>query len=255
MAGISDSGNPDDIHIHLEQILSADASRAEDVEGESELEKIARQSVRLSPTLRRRTSASLEALTAAVPGLSDVEAKKLLTTRAGRDALKKGQRALTRVDDHLQSVSGRRNPQIGRSYGVYGRNPETFGGVYRALGQCVTENERIKALATDAPDRARVFTPYVELLVTQAYEELKGILGARLSTRADLSQQVAVRDEVLKEAVAAISAVRCHLYANLPLGKRDPDLREYGFRPLRAGRPSASVDDAEEDETDEEEAA
>ncbi len=251
MAGISDSGNPDDIHIHLEQILSADASRAGEVEGESELEKIARESVRLPPVLRRGVGASLEALTAAVPGLSDVEAKKLLTTRAGRDALKKGQRALARVDDHLHSVAGRRNPQIGRSYGVYGRNPETFGGVYRALGQCVTENDRIKAGASDAPERARLFTPYVELVVTQAHEELKAIVGARLSTRADLSQQVAVKDEVLREAGAAISAVRSHLYANLPLGKRDPDLREYGFRPIHVGRTSASV----EEDTDEEEAA
>ncbi len=248
MAGISDSGHPDDIHIHLEQILSSDATRAEEVEGESEVERIARQSVRLSPPLRQRVSAALGAVASAVPGLSDAETKKLLTTRAGRDALRKGKRALARVDDHLHAVTGRRNPQIGRVYGVFGRNPYTFGGVYRALGQCVAENERIKALPEGEADATRVFSPYIELQIVQARDELQAILGARLSSRSELSQQIAVRDEVLADAVAVIGAVRSHLYANLPLGKRDPDLREYGYRPIRSGRPSSVEVDGEEDD-------
>ncbi len=128
MAGISDSGNPDDIRVHLEQIISADASRREMVPGESDRERLTRESVLLSSDLEQRVKSSLADIAGAVPGLGDAEATKILTTRAGRDALKKGKRALARVDDHLRSVTGQQNPQIGRAYGVTVRIREVSRG-------------------------------------------------------------------------------------------------------------------------------
>lgn len=250
MAGISDSGNPDDIRVHLEQIISADASRREMVPGESDRERLTRESVLLSSDLEQRVKSSLADISGAVPGLGDAEATKILTTRAGRDALKKGKRALARVDDHLRSVTGQQNPQIGRAYGVYSQNPRSFAGVYRALEQSVAENDRVSALPQTDAESKRAFTPYVALLVSEARDELRALLRARVETRAEHSQQVVVKDDVLSEAKSVISAVRSHLYANLPNSKRDPDLRDYGFRPPRARGGTASP--TEEDESDDE---
>jgi len=254
VAGISDWGNPDDIRVHLDLLITADASRRAEVPGESAREKLARESVLLTAVLEERVKAALADISGAVPGLDDTEATKILTTRAGRDALKKGKRALSRVDDHLRSVTGKQNPEIGRTYGVYSQNPRSFAGVYRALEQSVAENDRINNLPEGHDDTKRAFTPYVALRVTEARDELRALLQARVATRAEHSQQVVVKDDVLSEAKSVISAVRSHLYANLPNSKSDPDLRDYGFRPLRTrgGGGAPPSDEAGDDENDDE---
>jgi hypothetical protein len=247
MPGLSDSGQPDDVRIHLEQITTADKARTVAPEGESERDALYRTSAQLPQTLRARVEASLQKVSEAAPGLSAAEVAKLTTSRAGRDALQAGKQALARVDSHLQAVTGQRNPQIGRSYGVYGRNPVSFAGVYRALAQSVNEDRRLRALPESDPERAMLFTPLVSSDVCEAHSRLAAILGDRVSTRAELSREIALKDDVLDEAAATISAVRNHLYANLPERKTDPDLRDYGFRPVRAGRRAAQDGDEEEE--------
>src|SRR5690606_34259640 len=137
---ISDSRQPDDVRHHIETIITADDEVAVAPEGENEEQRVIRESVKLTPWLRRRADAVLIELSAQVPGLTAAETAKLLTTQEGIDALEKGEAALARVDSHLQSVTGERNPIVGKKYGVYGENPETFNGVYRALEQSVNEN-------------------------------------------------------------------------------------------------------------------
>jgi hypothetical protein len=112
--------------------------------------------------------------------------------------------------------------------------------VYPALAQSVSEDERIRALPESDPARTVSFTPVVASEVIQADRRLAAILGDRVSTRADLSRQIALGDDVLNEAVATMSAVRNHLYANLPEPKTEPvppgESRESGSA-LRAGGP------------------
>jgi len=254
MPGISDSGNPDDIRIHLEEIGSANARRAEPESGETEAETETRLSVLLPPALAARLDSVVANLREAVPGLGAVEGAKILATRHARNALRAGKEALSRVDSHLQAVTGTVNPQLGRNYGVYGRNPESFAGVYRSLEQSAAEDERIRSLPEDAPDRARLFTPVVARAIETARGQLRGLLGDSLAARAEWSRNVAVKDEVLSEAKSVIGAVRNHLYANLALRKRDPDLRDYGFRPVRTGRGrSVETDDNDADDDSSEE--
>ena len=82
MAGTSDSKQPDDLKLHLEQIRDADDARAIVPEGETDAQRKARESLRLRPKLRARVGAVLRDLQGAVPGLSAAETKKLLATRA-----------------------------------------------------------------------------------------------------------------------------------------------------------------------------
>lgn len=251
MAGVSDSRHPDDLRIHLDQILSADALLAQPAGGETEAEARTRLSAQLPSRLKARVSEALAALSEAAPGISAAEADKLLTTRAARDALREGREALARVDAHLASVTSERDPHIGRKYGVYGKNPETFGGVLRALTQADDENTRISALPEANPERALAFTPVIASAVSEARAHLSAQLGERFATRAEFSRKVVVKDSTLSEARASIAAVRNHLYANLPSRKRDPDLRNYGFRPLptrTSGSPDDGGDIAEEPE-------
>ena len=119
--------------------------------------------------------------------------------------------------------------------------------MYRALAQSVSEDERLGALPESDPARALLLTPLVSSEVSAAHNRLGAILGERVSTRAELSREIALRDDVVDEAAATISAVRNHLYANLPERKTDPDLRDYGFRPVRSGRRGAQGEDQEED--------
>lgn len=243
MPGISDSGHPDDIRIHLEEISTADARRAEPEPNETPEEAEVRTSVYLPEALRSRLTATLGDMQASAPGLSAAEANKMLATRHARNALDQAKDALSRVDSHLQSVTGERNPQIGRSYGVYGRNPESFAGVYRSLELCAAEDQRIRALPEAAADRARLFTPVVAKAINGSREQLRELLGASLASRAQLSQKIAVKSDLLTEARNVISAVRNHLYANLPGRKQDPDLREYAFRPVRIGSRGTSEEE------------
>jgi hypothetical protein len=106
--------------------------------------------------------------------LSDAEVKKILATRAARNALRDGQEVLARIDSHLLSVTGERNPPVGLNYGVFGRNPESFAGVYRALVHSDAENARIAALPEDDPDRSLLFTPFLQ----QQTQEVLGHLRA-----------------------------------------------------------------------------
>ena len=246
MPGLSDSGQPDDIRIHLEQIIAADDARATAPDGESERDALWRNSARLPAGLRSRVEVSLRMIREAAPGLTAAEVAKLTTSRAGRDALDAGKEALARVDSHLQAVTDERNPEVGRNYGVYGDNPVSFAGVYRALVLSMNEDQRIRALAENDLRRALLFTPLVASEVSEAHTRLAAILGDRLSTRADLSRAIALKGDMLDEATATISAVRNHLYANLPQRKTDPDLRDYGFRPVRAGRRGAQGEEQEE---------
>ncbi len=240
MPGISDSNQPDDLKLHLERILEADDARQAAPEGESEDAARQRQSVALPGRLRSRAEQSLAELSAQAPGLTAAETTKLLATRAGRDALEHGIAALTRVDDHLQSVTGQRTPVVGKNYGVFGQNPTSFGGVVRSLELSATENARIAALPEGESERDLLFTPLIQHEVESARDELARMLGTRLDTRASLSRAVSVKGKTLDDAKSAISAVRSHLYANLPHRNQDDDLRDYGFRPIRTrGRAKA----------------
>ena len=241
MAGISDSNHPDDIKLHLERIIEADDAHSAAPDGETEMQAMLRTSVKLPPALRTRIESSLHDLSGQAPGLSAAETTKLLTTRAGRDALNRGEDALGRVDDHLQAVTGERRPLIANRYGVYGDNPVSFGGVLRSLELSATENARIDALPAGSDERKLLFTPLIRYRVEHARDQLSALLGTRLDTRASLSQAVATKNETLDEAQAVISAVRSHLYANLPERKNDPDLRLYGFRPLALSGAAASA--------------
>ncbi len=239
MAGTSDSKQPDDIKFHLETIVAADDARKIVPEVETEDERIERESVVLRPKLRERVDRILSELNTQVPGLTAAETAKLLASRAGRDALKAGRAALARVDDHLQSVTEQRNPVIGKKYGVHGENPESFGGVLRALELSGTENERLKGLPDGDPERDLVFTPLVAREVERARDALTRVLGTRTTTRASLSRGITVKDKTRDEALKLIAAVREQLYANLADRKQDDDLRDYGFRPIEVGgRPS-----------------
>jgi hypothetical protein len=252
MPGLSDSGNPDDIRIHLEEILAADDARAKPPESESESDAELREAVQLRPALRSKLEAVLGEVVEAVPGLSDAEVTKLSATRAARDALRVASRTLARVDNHLRSVTGERNPELGRKYGVYGANPVTFGGVYRALSQCVAENDRVKDLPQEGEGKFKL-SRRLARLVGESRDQLRTLLGERFSSRSELSQAVALKGNVVAQARSVISAVRNHLYAELPLRKKDPELRDYGFRPVRSpSRASSEEEDGEESEDGEE---
>lgn len=251
MAGISDSRQPDDIRLHLETILEGDDTTIPATEGESAADKAQRESSRLPPHLRQRVEATLGDLRESAPGLTTAEVRKLSTTRAGIHALSQGIAALARVDSHLESRLGERNPVQGKAYGVYGQNPTSFAGVYRALVLSGDENARIKRLPEDDPERALELTPYIEMEVNGARDHLRGLMGDRVASRAELSRRVDVRSNVLSESLAAIAAVRNHLYANLPDRKRDANLRDYGFRPIRSGGSRGASGEDEGDESDE----
>jgi hypothetical protein len=238
MASTSDSRHPDDMYLHLGEVLDANKARMEPDPGETAADAVLRTSVLLSEQLRQRVEQSLSAVGEAVPGIGAAENKKLQTSAAARSARAQGRTALARVDSHLQSVTGARNPTEGHTYGVYGSNPRSFGGVYRALRQSLDENARVAALPESDPGRRFLFTPVIQASLTAADEHLASVLGDRTETRAKLSRKVAIKTDVLNEARATISAVRHHLYANLTLGKKDPDLREYGFLPVRRRRGS-----------------
>jgi hypothetical protein len=75
----------------------------------------------------------------------------------------------------------------------------------------VSEDRRIRLLPESDPARALLLTPLVAGEVSEAHGRLAAILGDRVSTRADLSREIALRDDVLDEAAATISAVRNHL--------------------------------------------
>ena len=257
MAGISDSRQPDDVRHHIETIIAADDKAADAPEGETEEQQLIRESVKLMPWLRARTDAVLIELGAQVPGLTAAETAKLLTTQEGIDALERGEAALARVDSHLQSVTGERNPTIGKKYGVYGENPETFNGVYRALELSVGENATLIAKraelqseeggaerAAEDPDLRRIFSPLVDREVQTARDELARLITARHGTRAEFSQAASVKGDTMTEANGVISAVREHLYANLPNRKQDERLRDYGYVPLKPGRRSRKTDPA-----------
>lgn len=239
MAGTSDSKQPDDVRLHLETIIEADDALADAPEGETEEERALRESLKLRPGLRKRLDSVYGQVLAQAPGLTAAETRKLLTTQEGRQALDAGKAALARVDSHLQSVTGERNPIIGKKYGVYGENPRTFAGVFRALELSVGENAAVAALPEEDPERERRFTPVIQREVEKARDDLARMLAARIGTRADFSQAVTVKGETMSEAQAVISAVREHLYANLPNRKWDDRLRNYGFRPLKPGRRKA----------------
>ncbi|AKF06323.1 hypothetical protein [Sandaracinus amylolyticus] len=247
MAGISDSGQPDDVRIHLEVVAGADATLATPPDGvtETEAQRRTRESVRLPAALRARLDAVLAEVRVQVPGVSASELVKLEATRAGRDALAAGVRALARVDSHLQSRAGERNPAVARAYGVHGVNPDTFGGVLRALGLSAAEDARLAALPEAAPERELLFTPVVSEAVQSALASMNAVIGATTTSRADLSRAVSLKETTLREARAVLAATREHLYANLPDGKRDHDLRDYGFRPLTTERRRKRDDDTD----------
>jgi len=244
MPGISDSGQADDLKIHLETILAADTARQTAPDGESDAARRARESAILRPRLRERLEQALADLGAQVPGLPAAEVAKLTATRAGREALDLGIAALGRVDDHLQAVTGERNPILGKSYGVYGLNPTSFGGVLRSLSMCQAEEARLAALPEDDARRELLFTPVVKDAVDGAYAKLTALLGEKAAARGELSRSTSVKQASVEEAGAAIAAARQHLYANLPERKTDRGLYDYGFRPIQTGRRARRVEEA-----------
>jgi hypothetical protein len=119
--------------------------------------------------------------------------------------------------------------------------------VYRALRQSLAEDERLGALDAGDPARGLAFTEAVRFALENALERLSGVLGDRVTTRAERSRAIILHDDLVDDATSVISAVRNHLYANLPLRKKDPDLRGYGFRPIRTGASSGASNDEEGD--------
>lgn len=258
MPGISKTRNIDDIRIHLKQIRSVDDARKIPRTGETAAAAKAREGGVLPPATRARVDAVLAEVQEHAPDMGEAQKAKFGASRAAKDAVALGKQALARVDSHLQAITQEREPLAARNYGVFGPHPKSMAGVSRALLQCQVENARIKALpalpplqageAEDADaiaERALVFTPVVEAAVDEALAALESLVGGRLSTRAELSRKVLFKAELIERALACIAAVRNHLYANLPLRRRDPDLRDYGFRPIRR-RTTAAEDDSQD---------
>lgn len=229
---MSDSRNLDDVKLHLELVRAADDARRAAVAGESEAAKARRESVVLLPSLRARVDEVYGEVQAQAPGLTAAEAQKLAKSEEGRAALDLGKDALGRVDDHLQSRTGKRNPVEGKRYGVFGNNPTSFGGVARALHLSLLEDERVRALAEGHAEKELAFTAFIASEVRRAHESLQGVMGERIASRANLSRVVSAKDETLNAAESVLTAVRGHLYANLPGRKQDDELREYGFTPI-----------------------
>ena len=248
MPGMSDSGQVDDLKVHLATVIAANDARKVAPDGESDAAKRVRESALFRPRLAQRLAAALADLDAQAPGLSAAEVAKLMATRAGQEALEEGRAALGRVDDHLQAVTGQRNPLIGKSYGVFGANPTTFGAALRSLSMCIAEEERLEALPQDDERRELLMTPVVKDAVTGAHTKMTAVLGDRQAKRGELSRSYAVKQASLEEAAAAIAAARQHLYANLPDRKRDRSLYDYGFQPIQSGRRARGGSEAEEDE-------
>ena len=248
MPGKSDSGQVDDLKVHLEAIVAADTARQVAPDGESDEARRARESVIFRPRLRQRLEAAVADLGAQSPGLSAAEVAKLTSTRAGREALDDGVAALGRVDDHLQAMTGERNPLIGKSYGVHGNNRDTFGGVLRSLSMCLVAEATLEALPQDDEQRELLFTPVVKDAVVGAHAKMTAILGAKEAKRGDLSRSYAVKQATIDEAMAAVAAARQHLYANLPDRKMDRSLHDYGFRPIHLGRRPRTDGDAPAEE-------
>jgi hypothetical protein len=251
MAGISDSQQPDDIKLHLETAIRGDNLREEVPDGESEQAKDVRESIHLPKKLRERADKALEDLSAQLPGLSAAQVDKLTATRAGRDALAAGVTALGRVDDHLQSVTGNRNPLVGKLYGVYGANPTSFAGVLRSLSMCTGQQKELSALKEDDERRDLLFTKVIEQDVDKAYADMSALVGTKASTRAELARGYTVKTATLKEGLSVLTAIRQHLYANLPNRRQDDDLIDYGFRPIAPSGGRRPKDQAEEEESDE----
>lgn len=249
MAAITETLQPDDLIHHLETILAADTPLESVPEGatETDEQRELRESIKLRPALRARAERVVEDLGAQVSGITAAEAAKLMATKEGQAALAKGMDALARVDSHLNSVTSTRNPLIGKLYGVYGANPTTFSGVMRALELSVNENAAIAGLPDDHADRHRLFTPVVKRKVETARDELARLVSARIGTRAELSQTIEIKNETRAEAESVLADVREHLYANLPNGKKDTRLRQYGYRPIRSGRSAPGEDDTDTD--------
>lgn len=249
VAGISDTHQPDDLKQHLELVIEADDERKPKTEDgapeeeETEEERELRESVMLPQPLRMRAEAALASLQTGAPGLTAAEAEKLMTTESAQAELAGGKDALARVDSHLQSRTGERNPKVATRYGVYGKNPESFPGVLRALELSVTEDAKLRELPAESPERNLIFTPVIRRKVETSRDALARLINQRLGTRAELSQTVSVKNKTLDEAESVLTDIREHLYANLPEGKQDPALRKYGYRPLV--RRSTAKDPAE----------
>ncbi len=235
MAGISDSGAPDDIKLHIETALSGDDAAQDAPKKESVNAKLHRESAQLPKDIRTELEAVHAAMTGELPGLTAAETAKLIASKAGRAALDVGKKALARIDDHLFSVTGERDPILGKHYGVYGPNPESFAGVYRSLQQSVTENERVSKLKPNDDGRRALFTPLIEKVTTDSLEGLMQVLGTRVETRTALATKSKASDATIKRAEKILTRVRQHLYANLPDQKQDSGLRAYGFEPIAAG--------------------
>ena len=244
MAGMSDSGAPDDIKLHLETALAADdAARETPKKKESATAKLHRESAILPKDVRDELQSVEAAMASELPGLTAAETAKLTASKAGRAALDVAKRALARIDDHLYAVTGERDPVVGKNYGVYGPNPSSFAGVYRSLGVSVQENERIAKLKSSDADRRYLFTPVIEKAVGGAYEGLSKVLGTRVETRALLANKAKASDATTKRAQKILTRVRQHLYANLPDQKQDHGLGVYGFEPISfaGGRPKKAA--------------
>lgn len=248
MPGTSSTGQVDDLKTHLETILGANNARKAAPVGETAAEARVRESIVFRPRLQQRLEAALADLDTQVPGLSAAEVEKLMATRAGREALAEGKAALGRVDDHLQSVTEERNPIIGKQYGVYGVNPETFGAVLQSLSMCLAEDAKLELLPDSDERKKLLFTAVVKDAVSGAHAKMTALTGTKEAKRGELSRSYADKQASVDEAVAAIAAARQHLYANLPDRKMDKGLYDYGFRPIQVGRRSKAGDEAPGDE-------
>jgi hypothetical protein len=160
--------------------------------------------------LRARAEKALADLSQQVPGLSAAEVNKLTATRAGRDALKAGIHALGRVDDHLQSVTGQRNPVVGKLYGVHGTNPTTFAGVLRSLSMCMDQEKQLSELEETNERRDLLFTKVIGQAVENAHAAMSALVGTKAVSRGDLARGYSVKAATLKECLSVLTAIRQH---------------------------------------------
>jgi hypothetical protein len=174
----------------------------------------------LSDDVRSKLFAALNGL---VPVLDEARKKKAEKTSAvegGQEAQDKTRIAMRACQDWIESKTGARSKTL-ILYGLEGDNPRTFADQLATLYASRRANEAAQGtpLAFSIPVTEKLTDAINAMESASTKEAAKGAFHSTISTR----------DEQFLALKNAMASARKELYANLPQGDADPELRRYGF--------------------------
>jgi hypothetical protein len=165
----------------------------------------------------------LTAINGLVPVLDEARKKKAEKSSAvegGQEAQEKTRIAMRACQDWIEAKTGARSKTL-ILYGLEGENPRSFTDQLATLYASLRANEAATgtALAFSIPVTEKLTDAINAMETASPKESAKGAFHSAISTRDE--QFVALKN--------AMASARKELYANLPQGEADPELRRYGF--------------------------